>query len=206
MISLLIDTCTNNVVIGLLKDKEIIDQRNDINDKSLSTNFTVWVKQLLDRNNLAPKDINTIFVAIGPGSFTGIRVGVTFAKVLAWSLKIKVIPFSSLELLASTSDNDVIVPLIDARRDYVFAGIYDKKLNSLMEDKYILLNDLQEELKQYQDVEFISLDEFDFDTVKPNVNITKVVEKHFFDAGVNPHSLNPNYLKRTEAEEKLVGE
>ena len=206
MISLLIDTCTNNVVIGLLKDKEIIDQRNDINDKSLSTNFTVWVKELLNRNNLTSKDISTIFVAIGPGSFTGIRVGVTFAKVLAWSLNIKVIPFSSLELIASTSDSDVIVPLIDARRDYVFAGIYDKNLNSLMEDKYILLTDLQEKLKQYQDIEFVTLDEFEFDTVKPNVDIKKVVEKHFLDEGVNPHSLNPNYLKKTEAEEKLVGE
>lgn len=206
MISLLIDTCTNNVVIGLLKDKEVIDQRNDVNDKSLSTNFTVWVKELLDRNHLTPKDINTIFVAIGPGSFTGIRVGVTFAKILAWSLNIKVIPFSSLELLASTSESDIIVPLIDARRDYVFAGIYDKKLNSLMEDKYILLNDLQEELKKYQNAEFISLDEFHFDTVKPNVDITKVIEKHFLDEGINPHSLNPNYLKKTEAEEKLVGE
>lgn len=206
MISLLIDTCTNNVVIGLLKDKQIIDQRNDVNDKSLSTNFTVWVKQLLDRNNLKPKDIDTIFVAVGPGSFTGIRVGVTFAKVLAWSLNIKVIPFSSLELLASTSESDVIVPLIDARRDYVFAGIYDNNLNPLMEDKYILLTDLEEELKKYEDIEFISLDEFDFDTIKPDVDITKVVKKHFLDTGVNPHSLNPNYLKRTEAEEKLVGE
>ena len=103
MISLLIDTCTNNVVIGLLKDNTIIDQRNDINDKSLSTNFTVWVKELLDRNDLKSKDIKTIFVAIGPGSFTGIRVGVTFAKILSWSLNIKVIPFSSLELIASTS-------------------------------------------------------------------------------------------------------
>lgn len=206
MISLLIDTCTNNVVIGLLKDKEIIDQRNDINDKSLSTNFTVWVKEILDRNNLTPKDINTIFVAIGPGSFTGIRVGVTFAKVLAWSLNIKVVPFSSLELIASTSDSDVIVPLIDARRDYVFTGIYDKNLNSLMEDKYILLTDLQGKLKNYENVEFVSLDEFEFNTIKPNVDITKVVNKHFSDDDVNPHSLNPNYLKRTEAEEKLAGE
>ena len=102
MISLVIDTCTNNVVIGLLKDKEILDQKNEINDKSLSTNFTVWVADLLNRNNLHPNDIDTIFVAVGPGSFTGIRVGVTFAKVLAWSLKKRVVPISSLELIAST--------------------------------------------------------------------------------------------------------
>lgn len=206
MISLVIDTCTNNVVIGLLKDKEILDQKNEINDKSLSTNFTVWVADLLNRNNLHPNDIDTIFVAVGPGSFTGIRVGVTFAKVLAWSLKKRVVPISSLELIASTSNYDVIVPLIDARRDYVFAGVYDKDLNQLMGDKYILLTDLLEKLKKYNNVQFISLDEFSFSTIKPNIDIKKVIDKHFLDEGVNPHSLNPNYLKKTEAEEKLIGE
>lgn len=206
MISLLIDTCTNNVVIGLLKDKEVIDQRNEINDKTLSTNFMVWVQELLDKNHLHPRDIDTIFVAIGPGSFTGIRIGVTFAKVLAWSLNKKIVPISSLELIASTSNSEIIVPLIDARREYVFAGIYDKELNSLMKDSYILLTDLLEELKKYNNIQLVSLDEFDFNTIKPNVEIGKVVSKHFLDEGVNPHSLNPNYLKKTEAEEKLTGE
>lgn len=206
MISLVIDTCTNNVVIGLLKDKEIIDQKNEINDKSLSTNFIVWVQEILDKNNLKPNDIDTIFVAIGPGSFTGIRVGVTFAKVLAWSLKKKVVPISSLELIASSSNSEVIVPLIDARRDYVFAGIYDKNLNSLMEDRYILLTDLLEKLKDYNGIEYVSLDEFGFDVLKPTIDIKRVVNKHFLDEGINPHLLNPNYLKKTEAEEKLTGE
>ena len=206
MISLVIDTCTNNVVIGLLKNDLVIDRKIEINDKSLSTNFILWVQQLLDRNNLTPKDIDTIFVAIGPGSFTGIRVGVTFAKLMAWTLNKKVIPFSSLELIASTSESKVVVPLIDARRDYVFAGIYDNELNLLMEDKYVLLTELLEELDKYEKVEFISLDKFDFPTILPNVNLKKVYEKHINDEGVNPHILNPNYLKKTEAEEKNAGE
>lgn len=206
MISLLIDTCTNNVVIGLLRDNVVIDQKIEVNDKSLSTNFIPWVQELLDRNNLCPKDIDVIFVAVGPGSFTGIRVGVTFAKVMAWTLNKKVIPFSSLELLASTSDKEVVVPLIDARRDYVFAGIYDSELNLLMDDKYILLSDLTEELKKYEKVEFVSLDAFEFSTILPKVDVKKVYDKHVNDDGVNPHTLNPNYLKKTEAEEKLAGE
>ena len=109
MISLLIDTCTNNVVIGLLRDNELIDQKIETNDKSLSTNFVIWVQQLLNRNSLYPQEIDTIFVAIGPGSFTGIRVGVTFAKVMGWTLNKKIIPFSSLELIASTSNANIIV-------------------------------------------------------------------------------------------------
>lgn len=204
MISLVIDTCTNNVVIGLAKDTKVVDSRNEVNDKSLSTNFVVWVKELLDRNNITVNDIDVIFVAIGPGSFTGIRAGVTFAKVFAWALNKKVIPFSSLELLASTADNDVIVPLIDARRDYAFGGIYDNSLNALMEDKYILIPELLEKASKYNNPIFVSLDNFEFDTVKPDVKIEKVVQKHFNDEGINPHLLNPNYLKRTEAEENLL--
>ena len=99
MISLLVDTCTSHVVIGLLKENEIIDQRIELNDKDLSTNFVPLVEELLTKNSKKPTDIDTIFVAVGPGSFTGIRVGVTFAKVMAWSLNIKIIPFSSLEFV-----------------------------------------------------------------------------------------------------------
>ena len=204
MISLLIDTCTNNVVIGLFSDTKVIDQRIEVNDKTLSTNFVVWVQELLDRNNLKVKDIDTIYVAVGPGSFTGIRVGVTFAKVFAWALGKRVVPFSSLELLATSSDHEVIVPLIDARRGHVFAGIYDNNLNALMDDKYILMPQLLENINKYDKPVFVSLDEFGVGEIKPNVNIEKLLIKHINDAGVNPHSLNPNYLKQTEAEENLL--
>lgn len=204
MISLLIDTCTNNTVIGLVNNDQIIDQKIEINDKNLSTNFVPWVQELLDKNNIEPNSIDNIFIAVGPGSFTGIRVGVTFAKVFAWSLNKRVIPFSSLELLATSLDSNIIVPLIDARRDYVFAGIYDSKLNSLTDEKYIKLTDLSKQLEKYEKYDFVSLDKFDFSTILPNVNIKKIISKHINDEAVNPHSLNPVYLKKTEAEEKLL--
>ena len=206
MISLLIDTCTNNVVIGLLKENEIIDQKIDFNDKNLSTNFVPMVDELLKKNNIKPTDVNKIFVSIGPGSFTGIRVGVTFAKVMAWSLNIEIIPFSSLELIASSSSEQIIVPLIDARRGYVFGGIYDQNLNVLLPDQYIPLENLVNQAKIYSNSVFVSLDSFEIPTVMPSVDIRKLVAKHSNDIGVNPHALNPNYLKKTEAEEKLNGE
>ena len=206
MISLVIDTCTNNVVIGLLNELDVIDQKVEFNDKNISTNFVPLIDELLKNNNIRPTDIGKIFVAIGPGSFTGIRVGVTFAKVMAWSLNIEVVPFSSLELMASTSSNNVIIPLIDARRGYVFGGIYDCNLNSLLPEEYILVDDLLKKASAYDNYIFVSFDNFDFVTKLPDVDIRKIVSKHFCDSGVNPHSLNPNYLKKTEAEEKLSGE
>lgn len=203
MISLLVDTCTRNVCIGLFKDKVLIDKIVSLNEIDLSSRFMVLVKNILDKNNLQVKDIDKFFVAVGPGSFTGIRIGVTCVKVMAWSLGKEVIPFSSLELLASNdSDTDYIIPLIDARRDYVFAGIYDKKLNCIVEDKYIKLLDLNNSLNSSKTYTYVTLDNFTFDTILPEYKMEKIINKHFVDIAVNPHSLNPNYLKKTEAEEK----
>lgn len=203
MISLLIDTCTKNVCIALFKDKTLMDKVVYSNQIDLSSNFMVLVNNIFSKNSVKIEDVDKFFVAVGPGSFTGIRIGVTCAKVMAWSLKKDVIPFSSLELLATVdSNNDYIVPLIDARRGYVFTGIYDNHLNCIMNDAYIKLDDLLEKIENDKSTTYVSLDNFDLETILPEYNVNKIIEKHFNDAPINPHSLNPNYLKKTEAEEK----
>lgn len=203
MISLLIDTCTKNVCIALFNDKTLLDKIVHSNQIDLSRNFMVLISNILDKNNIKIEDVDRFFVAVGPGSFTGIRIGVTCTKVMAWALKKEVIPFSSLELLAAVDSNtDYIVPLIDARRGYVFAGIYNNQLNCIMNDDYIELDDLLEKIETGKSVTYISLDNFDLKTSLPEYNVNKIVEKHYDDTPVNPHSLNPNYLKKTEAEEK----
>lgn len=203
MISLLIDTCTKNVCIALFKDKTLMDKVVYSNQIDLSSNFMVLINNIFTKNNVKIEDVDKFFVAVGPGSFTGIRIGVTCAKVMAWALKKDVIPFSSLELLATVdSNNDYIVPLIDARRGYVFAGIYDNHLNCIMNDTYIKLDDLLEKIENDKSTTYVSLDNFDLETILPEYNVNKIIEKHFNDTPINPHSLNPNYLKKTEAEEK----
>ena len=203
MISLLIDTCTKNVCIALFKDKTLMDKVVYSNQIDLSSNFMFLINNIFSKNNVKIEDVDKFFVAVGPGSFTGIRIGVTCAKVMAWALKKDVIPFSSLELLATVdSNNDYIVPLIDARRGYVFAGIYDNHLNCVMNDAYIKLDDLLEKIENDKSTTYVSLDNFDLETILPEYNVNKIIEKHFNDTPINPHSLNPNYLKKTEAEEK----
>ena len=69
----------------------------------------------------------------GPGSFTGIRVGVSIDKVIAWGFNIPIIPVSSLELLATTNQEfKYSIPIIDARRGYVYAGVYDSENNNIL--------------------------------------------------------------------------
>ncbi len=199
MKSLFINTSTKQLIIAIVDDMEIKYLYSEENSNELSSKIMPIIDEAFTKTDLKPNDIDTIFVTNGPGSFTGIRIGLTIAKVMAWSLKIKVIPISSLELMAS--GYDLVVPLIDARRDYVFAGLYDN-LNSIIPDKHILLSEMLDLVKD-KNVTFVTQDSFDFETSLPKYDILKVIERHLNDEGVNPHTLNPNYLKLTEAEENL---
>lgn len=129
----------------------------------------------------------------GPGSFTGIRVGLTVAKTMAYTLNIPIVSVSSLEVMASGKAGTA---LINARRGYVFAGSYDENLGVIYPDSYVLMSD---ELNK----PYISYDSFDFDTLKPNIDVLKVIRKHENYDPINPHVINPKYLKMTEAEENL---
>ena len=204
MISLFLDTCNHDIVIGLLKDNKLISSNIFSNDNNLSERLLPSIKRLLDENKINIKELNKIFISVGPGSFTGIRIGVTVAKTIAWSLKIDIIPISSLEIIASTNtESKYICPVIDARRGYVYGGLYDNDLKPIFNDKYIKLDELLSIINtSYQNVEFISYEPL-FDRIKkPNINIEKIVNKHINDESINPHSVNPIYLKKTEAEEK----
>ena len=194
---LFIDTCTSNLIVSLIIDGNIVSYFNKKIENGMSNYLLKEIESQLNSNNIKASSIDAIFVSNGPGSFTGIRVGLTVAKVYAWSLNIKVIPVSSLEVLASTNTNNTNVSLIDARRGYVYRGIYDKDLNLVVNDAYIIYNK-----EDYENYSIISYDNFD-NCVYPNIDILKVIKKHENDIGINPHLLNPNYLKLTEAEEKL---
>ena len=162
------------------------------------------IDDVLKNANINPNEVNNIMVVNGPGSFTGVRVGVTVAKTLAWSKNIKVYPISELQLLSTSSEKKYIVPLIDARRGFVYAGIYNKNLKCLLSDQYIALNDLYKLIeKNYdlKDVEYVSYDKFEY-VLEPKINLKKLFQKGKFKE-VLPHDLVPCYLKNTEAEEKL---
>lgn len=205
MISLFLDTCSQIIRLGVLSNSKLIDYTEFTNDNKLSEKLLPAIKDMLDKNKYRVSDLNRIYISVGPGSFTGIRIGVTVAKVIAWSLNIDIIPISSLEVMASyDTDKKYICSFMDARRGFVFAGIYDNELNTYIEDKYILFDQLLEEMKDIKDnTLFVSNDDNYISCVEPKINVEKIVLKHINDKSVNPHNVNPIYLKLTEAEEKL---
>lgn len=201
MISLLIDTSTSNLTVSIINKQEVIYKYQETILSDMSSKLLPIIDNGLKELDLKLENIDKIFVANGPGSFTGIRVGVTVAKTIAWALKKDIIPLSSLELIATTNTSKkYIVPMIDARRNNVFAGIYDNNLNCIKEDKLISRDELS---NLDEDYEFVSYDNI-VGVIKPNIDVLKIVNKHINDKGINPHNLNPNYLKLTEAEENKL--
>ena len=198
---LFIDTSTSYPIVSIIENNNIKAMFN----KKIDTDISVSIFSILDTMfkelNITPQDIKKIFIANGPGSFTGTRIGVTIAKVYGYSLNVDLIPVSTLEVLAGGVNKDYIVPVIDARRGFVYAGIYDKDLNKIVDDRYISLDKLKEEL-EVKDYVFVSYDDI-AGSIKPKIDLIKVINKHEKDIPVNAHGLNPNYLKKTEAEEKL---
>lgn len=203
MKSLFLDTAASYIVISLFEDLNKIDEYIDENSKNLSKDFLPLVDNLLKKNNLKIQDINKIFVVVGPGSFTGIRVGVTAAKIIGYCLNTPVIPISELECMATTNTEYTYnVPVIDARRGYVYTGIYDSNLNEILEDTRISIEALKQKLDSKNYVLIGNIDE----SIKPDYDITKIIKKHYNDKAVDAHLLNPNYLKLTEAEENLLND
>lgn len=202
---LYIDTSSSYLYTGIVCDGKLISEVQENLQLDLSKLALPKIAEMFSENNLKPNDIDKIIVVNGPGSFTGIRVGLTIAKVYAWSLNIPIIPITSLEAMACSCEEDrMLVPIIDARRGYVYGAIY-KDDEEILKPQHIKLETLMEYLKDNNYV-FITKDDITLDgdkcSYKPN--ILKIVNKFCQKKALNPHGVNPEYLKLTEAEESRL--
>lgn len=203
MISLFIDTSYKSLFIGIVNDNVLIDKVNIFAEATFAEKLVPEIDSIFRKNNLELKNIDKLFVTVGPGSFTGIRIGLAVCKTLAFALNKRIIPISSLEFMATTkTDTKYKIPFIDARHGKVFAGVYDDEGNNVVSDSYCLLSDLIDQLED--SYTFISFDELDgINSIIPDYDVVKIINKHINDKDFNCHEVNPNYLKKTEAEERL---
>lgn len=197
---LFLDTSSFFVSIAIVDNSNILYKYNGIIKDDMSSKIMPLIREGFNSIDFDIKDIDKIMVVNGPGSFTGVRIGVTVAKTIAWSLKKDIITISSLEYLATTNCNTkYIIPMIDARRGFVFSAVYDSNLNIIEKDCYTAINSFDKYLSLGT---IVSNDDID-GSINPNYDIIKIINKHINDIPQNPHSVKPEYLKLTEAEEKL---
>ena len=203
---LYIDTSSSYLYTSIVENDKLISEIKEEFGQSLSEVALPRIASMFDKNNLSPKDIDKIIVVNGPGSFTGIRIGITIAKIYAWSLNIPITTIYSLEAMAISSKNNIYhVPILNARRGYVYTAIYDEDYKEVLKPCHILLTDLQEKLKDIKEYEYISNDEFDdLDVNSYSPDMVKVVNYFKDKENINPHAVNPEYLKLTEAEESKL--
>lgn len=140
---LAIDTSNNTMGIALTDGKKVIGEIITNLKKNHSIRVMPAIEALLANCNVLPSELEKIVVAKGPGSYTGVRIGVTIAKTLAWTLKIPLVGVSSLEVLACNGRffNGLVSPLFDARRGQIYTGLYRfnmENLESVEKDQIIL--------------------------------------------------------------------
>ena len=204
---LYVDTSSNFLYSGIVENNKILAEIKEEFGQNLSEVALPKIVELFDKTNLKAKDINKIIVVNGPGSFTGIRIGITIAKDYAWSLNIPITTISSLEAMAISSENEKLhIPMINARRGYVYGAIYDSSYKEILKPQHIELDKLMKYLNDKEDYEIISNDNFD-DEIKReryDPSILKIVNYFKDKETINPHSVNPEYLKLTAAEESKL--
>jgi len=221
-----IDTSNYALGIGLLDESQVMGEYISNIKKNHSVRVMPAIQTLMNECGVNPKDLTKIVVAKGPGSYTGVRIGVTIAKTLAWTLNIPITGVSSLETLAASAGryfNGYISPLFDARRGQIYTGLYqfkDGQLLSVERDQLVLTTEWAPKLKSMdRDILFVGNDlplhsEVLKDMLGAKAQFAEVTEHNPRPAELallgrdkpaeDSHSFVPNYIRLAEAEAKWL--
>lgn len=149
-----IETATNVCSVALADNGELISFKESLKDKSHSTLLSVFIEEVLKENKISVIKLDAIAVSKGPGSYTGLRIGVSTAKGLCYGGNIPLISVNTLKVMASgiinnqilsklnlkSKDNTLLCPMIDARRLEVFTAIYNHLNQTIEETQAKIIN------------------------------------------------------------------
>ncbi|GED66001.1 tRNA (adenosine(37)-N6)-threonylcarbamoyltransferase complex dimerization subunit type 1 TsaB [Lysinibacillus fusiformis] len=162
MIWLGIETANTPLSIAVVKDGKVVAEMVQNIKLTHSAGAMPAIEEILARIDVKPNDLDAIAVSEGPGSYTGVRIGVTLAKTLAWTLQKPLVGISSLKTLAANAAlyNGLICPIFDARRGNVYTAVYQgETLEALVEDHHAHIDDLLVRLKALeQPILFVGTD------------------------------------------------
>ena len=144
-----IETSTEVCSVALTSEGQVMDHRENYDGQTHATLLSQYVKEMLDYVRSRDMALDAIAVSIGPGSYTGLRIGLSEAKGLAFGLNVPLIGVNTLKLLTVSTmfhhfideDNVLYVPMIDARRMEVYTAVYTPALETVMEPQAMILDE-----------------------------------------------------------------
>lgn len=222
MIWLGIDTSHTPLAVAVVKDDQVLAEYKSSLKITHSIGTMPAIEELLKKADIKPNEIDTIAVANGPGSYTGVRIGVTIGKTLAWTLNIPIVSVSSLQVLAGNVPffSGVVCSIMDARRGNVFAGIYMNE--EVVKEAHMSLTELLQTLDEMgQPVLFVGMDvSIHWEQIKEvlgdkvqRVNAAfnlpsaaVLIELAKKQEASDVHTTVPEYLRVTEAEANWMKE
>ena len=207
------DTSSKALSLAILEDKQVLAETTINIKKNHSITLMPAIDFLMASLDWTPKDLDRIVVAEGPGSYTGLRIAVATAKTLAHTLNIELIGMSSLLSLVPRQQEGLLVPLMDARRNNVYAGFYENA-KPVMPEAHLSFAEVLEKVTDAEQVTFVGevgpfveqiqeqLPQASYQETLPNAaNLALWAWDKKADS---LHDFVPNYLKRVEAEENWL--
>lgn len=226
MTILAIDTSNHPLGVALLENDQVIGEYITNLKKNHSIRIMPVIQALMQDCERVPADLTKIVVAKGPGSYTGVRIGVTIAKTLAWTLNIPLVGVSSLEILAAGAGRyfeGYISPLFDARRGQIYTGLYQYvhgKLETTKRDQVAMAVDWAEQLTEmdkpilfvgndlsiHRDVigERLGSRAIFAGVTEQNPRPSELAMLGKDKQGEDVHTFVPNYIRLAEAEAKWL--
>ena len=228
MLILAFETSAKAASVALFQEGKLLGESYQNTGLTHSQTLMVMAEDMLKQCGFSAKDVTAVAVAAGPGSFTGVRIGVAAAKGLAWGLQVPCYGVSTLESMALGlgAFQGTVCPVMDARRSQVYNALFTAEGGSLTrgsEDRAIALADLAEELNHCPKPIFLVGDgsELTFKTLKDTVSgLVLPMESRMHQRAVgvglaaqkamqagevgDAEAMQPNYLRLSQAErEKL---
>lgn len=208
------DTSSRALSLAVLEDKQVFAETTINIKKNHSITLMPAIDFLMASLDWTPKDLDRIVVAEGPGSYTGLRIAVATAKTLAHTLKIELVGVSSLLALVPEQVEGLVIPVMDARRNNVYAGFYQSGQAVWPEAHLPLAEVLEIAGAANQSVTFVGetaafTEQIEVAlpqaTLQPTLPNAAAVGRLGLDLpSQSIHDFVPNYLKRVEAEENWL--
>ena len=208
------DTSNQALSLAILEDEHLLAQTTLNIKKNHSITLMPAIDFLMKSLDMKPTDLDRIAVAQGPGSYTGLRIAVATAKTLAHTLKIELVGVSSLQALVPEQAEGLVIPVMDARRNNVYAGFYQSGQAVRPEAHLPLAEVLEMAGAANQSVTFVGETATFAEQIKDALP-QAAIQSTLPDAAAigrlgldlpaqSIHDFVPNYLKRVEAEENWL--